>query len=209
MKIIAIMGSPRKGGNTDLLLDAFLKGVKNGGGEFEKISISDFEISPCRECLTCEESGDCVILDDMQPVYRTLLESDRIVIAAPNFFYGFPAQLKALIDRGQALWARKHVLNRSPAARDSGRESSGDYPGKPLQKEAFALLVGATGGKNLFAGQLNTIRYFLEPLGAALTGSLLFWKIDRRGDILRHPTAMDEAYRAGLKFSDTKAGSER
>jgi multimeric flavodoxin WrbA len=200
MKIIALMGSPRKGGNTDLLLDAFLRGVKEGGGEYEKLSISDLDISPCRECLACEETGECVIQDDMQPVYRKLLKADKIVLASPNFFYGFPAQMKALIDRGQALWSRKHILHRASLATDSGRGSSGDYPGKLLQREAFALLVGATGGKNLFTGQLNTIRYFLEPLEFGLSGSLVFRKIEKMGDISRHPTALDEAYREGIKF---------
>jgi len=195
------MGSPRKGGNTDLLLNSFLRGVKEGGGEYEKLSISDLLISSCRECLDCEETGECVIQDDMQPVYGKLLKADKIVLASPNFFYGFPAQMKALIDRGQALWSRKHILHRTSDA--------ADYPGKPLPKEAFALLVGATAGKNLFAGQLNTIRYFLEPLKAALTRSLLFRKIEKKGDISRHPTALDEAYQAGSKFADINAGSER
>jgi len=200
MKIIAIMGSPRKGGNTDLLLDAFLKGLNEGGGEYEKLSISDLEISPCMECLACEATGECVIQDDMRLVYPKIINADKIVLASPNFFYGFPAQIKALIDRGQALWARKHILPQTPVASDAASGSFGECPGPSRPKEAFVLLLGATGGKNLFAGQLNTIRYFLEPLDANLTGSLLFRKIERRGDITRHPSALDEAYQAGMKF---------
>ncbi len=187
------MGSPRRGGNTDLLLDAFLQGVGEGGGEFIKIMIGDLSISPCQGCLACEETGECIIKDDMRPIYAKLLAADKIVIAAPNYFYGLPAQCKALIDRCQALWARKHILNSAPVALS---------PGQPT-KEAFALLLGATGGKELFAGQLKTIRYFLEPMDASLTGSLLFRKIEKKEDILRHPTALDEAYRAGIKFPDT------
>ena len=194
------MGSPRKGGNTDLLLDAFLRGVEDGGGEFEKVSISDLNISSCRECLVCEDIGDCVIPDDMHPVYSKLLKSDKIVIASPSFFYGFPAQLKALIDRCQALWARKHILDPVPSVSGSGEERYKRNIRTTDQKEAFVLLLGATGGKDLFDGQLKTIRYFLEPLDASLTGSLLFRKIEKQGDILRHPTALDEAYRAGRKF---------
>jgi multimeric flavodoxin WrbA len=198
MKIIAIMGSPRSGGNTDLLLDAFLRGVKDGGGEFEKVSISDRDISPCWECLACEETGECVIPDDTQSIYRKLLKADKIVLAAPNFFYGFPAQIKALIDRCQFLWAQKHILNRATARRSS---VGGNFkPDSNRQKEAFALLLGATGGNDLFDGQIKTIRYFLEPLDASLTGSLLFRTIEKKGDILRHPTALDEAYQAGRKF---------
>lgn len=198
------MGSPRKGGNTDLLLNAFLRGVGEGGGEFEKISIRDLDISPCRECLSCEETGECVVHDDMRLIYPKLLAADKIVIAAPNFFYGFPAQIKALIDRCQAFWARKHILNPLPAAPGSGEGRFQIGPRKQLQKEAFVLLLGATGGNDLFAGQLKTIRYFLEPLDASLTGSLLFRKIEKKGDILRRPTALDDAYRAGIKFADTE-----
>lgn len=196
------MGSPRERGNTDLLLDAFLRGVKDGGGEFEKVSISDLDISPCRECLACEEIGECIITDDMQPIYRKLLKADKIVIAAPSFFYGFPAQIKAFIDRCQALWARKHILNQAQAQPGSGPGSFEHTPGKQIQREAFALLLGATGGKDLFSGQLKTIQYLLEPLGASLVGSLLFRQIEKKGDILRHPTALDDAYREGIKFAD-------
>lgn len=194
------MGSPRKGGNTDLLLDAFLRGVTDGGGEFEKVSISDLDISPCRECLTCEETGECDISDDMQQIYRKLLKSEKIVFASPNFFYGFPAQIKALIDRCQVFWARKHILNPAPELSLSGEVLFDIDPRYHLKREAFILLLGATGGKDLFTGQLKTIRYFLESLDASLTGSLLFRKIEKKGDILRHPTALNEAYKAGKKF---------
>jgi multimeric flavodoxin WrbA len=133
------MGSPRKGGNSDLLLDAFLAGAGEGGAVWNKISVCDLEISPCLECLDCETTGECVIKDGMEEIYRRLLEADRIVIASPIFFYGLPAQLKALIDRGQALWYRKR----------EERETA---------KKGFALLLGATRGKNLFEGSLFTIR---------------------------------------------------
>ena len=197
------MGSPRKDGNTDLLLDAFLRGVKDGGGEFEKVSIADLDIFFCRECLACEASGECVILDDTQMVYGKLFEADKIVIASPSFFYGFPAQAKALIDRCQYLWARKHLLNPTRSPPDSCAERYERNSRVPCQKEAFALLLGATSGDDLFYGQLKTIRYFLEPLEALLTGSLFFRKIEKRGDITRHPTALDESYQAGRKFLDT------
>ncbi len=183
------MGSPRKGGNSDLLLDAFLAGVEEKGGEYEKISVCDFSISPCLECLDCETTGVCVIDDGMQAVYPKLTTAEKIVVAAPIYFYGLPAQFKALIDRCQALWARKHLLGRPPV------HPSG---------EAFALLLGATGGKELFRGSLLTLKYFLEPLNIRQTGSLLFRKISRTGDILRHPTAFSDALQSGREFA-TKA----
>ena len=176
------MGSPRKGGNTEILLDAFLEGVKEGGASWDKISVGDLEISPCLECLDCETAGECVIKDGMEAVYRKLLAADRLVIASPIFFYGLPAQLKALIDRGQALWYRE--------------QGEGE-----TAKKGFALLLGATRGKNLFEGSLLTIRYFLKTIPARLEGSLVYREVEEKGEILSHPTALGEAREAGRDFA--------
>jgi multimeric flavodoxin WrbA len=182
LKIAAIMGSPRRGGNTEILLDAFLSGAVEGEAEVDKISVGELEIAPCAECLDCETTGECVIRDGMDEIYRRLLEADRIVIASPIFFYGLPAQLKALIDRGQALWYRKR----------EERETA---------KKGFALLLGATRGKNLFQGSLLTIRYFLKTIPVRLTGSLVYREIEEKGEILSHPTALAEAGQAGRAFA--------
>lgn len=180
------MGSPRKGGNTDLLLDAFLEGAGEGGAGTEKISVGDFRISPCAECLTCQTTGECAIEDDMGKIYRRLLQADRIVIASPIFFYGLPAQLKALVDRGQAFWYR------CPGKGGEAREA---------ERRGFALLLGATRGKNLFEGSLLTIRYFLKTIPARLAGSLLYREVEEKGEILSHPTALTEARKAGIAFA--------
>jgi len=179
------MGSPRKGGNSDLLLDAFLAGAGEGGAVGEKIAVCDLQISPCTECLACETSGECVIADDMVEIYRKLAEADRIVIAAPIFFYGLPAQLKALIDRCQALWYRQRL---------------GEGPGP--DRGGFALLLGATRGKKLFDGALLTIRYFFQAIPARLDGHLAFREIEEKGAILSHPEALREAHQAGRAFAN-------
>ena len=190
MRIIAIMGSPRRGGNTELLLDEFIRGVEEEGGEVEKLAVCGLSISPCIECLCCEKTGKCAIKDDMQGVYGALLSCDKIVVASPIFFYGLPAQLKALIDRCQALWSGKLIAGSlSPP---SGSEKN--------HREGFAILLGATGGKELFTGSLLTIRYFLDTFDGRLSGRLLFRNIDKKGEISLHPTALAESYRAGLEF---------
>ncbi len=179
------MGSPRRGGNTELLLDAFLQGAGEGGAVREKIAVGELEISPCTECLECETTGECVIRDGMDGVYRQLEEADRIVIASPIFFYGLPAGLKALIDRGQALWYRR---------KDRGAD------GEP-ERAGFALLVGATRGKKLFDGALLTIRYFLQTIPARLAGSLVYREIEEKGEILSRPELLAEARRTGKEFA--------
>ena len=185
MKVLALMGSPRKGGNCDLLLDEFLRGV--GEGEVEKFFISDLNISPCRECLDCYAAGECVIKDGMEELSPKLLEAERLVLAAPIFFYGLPAQFKALIDRGQVFWARKYLLG---------------FPPPRSTRSAFVILTGATGGKKLFNGALLTLTYFLETLGVKLSDRLLLRKAgepEELPDKIRF-----EARRAGYNFAGGK-----
>jgi len=126
--------------------------------------------------------------DDMQGVYESLVRSDRIVMASPIYFYNVPAQAKAVIDRTQALWTRKYLR----------KESGGGAAGR--QRKGFFLGVGATRGKRLFEGTLQTIRYFFDAVDVEHAGSLVYGEVDEKGAIRRHPTAMKECYEAGLKF---------
>ncbi len=179
------MGSPRIGGNTDLLLDEALKGAESARAEVEKIIIDRLKIAPCREYYGCLRDGNCVIRDDMDGVYPKLLESDCIIIASPMFFYGLTAQVKALIDRCQALWARKYVLKQSPP--DAGR------------KGAF-IGVGATKGAKLFEGSILTLKYFYRAIGVKYEDDLLVWGVDQKGEIKEHPTALLDAFELGKKL---------
>ncbi len=106
--LLAVYGSPRKGGNTSLLLDYFLEEVT--GYSIERVHLRDLTLSPCAECGRCRETGVCVIQDDMRGYYDKLLTCDRMVIALPVFFLGPPAVAKAFIDRAQSLWIRKYDL---------------------------------------------------------------------------------------------------
>ena len=185
MRILGIMGSPRLGGNTDLLLDAALNGAQSQGAEVEKLVIDKLNISPCREHYGCLEDGHCVIRDDMDAVYPKLLAADVIVVASPMFFYGITAQLKALIDRCQALWARKHVLKQS-------------WPGAG-RKGAF-IAVGATKGEKLFDGSIATVRYFFKTIGVEYAEELLIRGVDQKGDIQQHPSALKDAFELGQRL---------
>ena len=107
VKVLGIAGSPRREGNTELLLREFLRGAGTSGLETELIILSEVDISPCTSCDLCQEDGKCVIADDMQLMYQKLLEARYIVFASPIYFSGVSAQLKSFIDRCQALWSRK------------------------------------------------------------------------------------------------------
>ena len=186
MKVLGIMGSPRIKGNTDLLLDEALKGAKSQGTEVEKIVVDKLKIAPCKEYLGCFRDGNCVIRDDMDAIYPKLLEADVVIIASPMFFYGLSSQAKALIDRCQALWARKHVLKQSLP--DGGR------------KGAF-IAVGATQGKKLFEGSILTVKYFFEAIGVVYVDELLVRGVDKRGEINEHPTALSDAFELGKRLA--------
>jgi arsenate reductase (thioredoxin) len=179
MFILGLQGSPRVKGNTGILLSTFLAEAERLGARTEYLDVAKRNISPCQECGTCEQKGFCPIDDDMQEVYPLLRQADLIVIATPIFFYGVTAQLKALIDRSQALWSRRYVLGLT----DPGRE----------WRRGFLLAVGATKGKNLFEGVNLTAKYFFDAVGANFDGGLTYKHIEGPGDITKHPTALEDA----------------
>lgn len=186
MRVLGIMGSPRIKGNTDLLLDEALKGAQSQGAEVEKIVVDKLKIAPCREYYGCLRDGNCVIRDDMDDIYPKLLEADGIIVASPMFFYGLTSQLKALIDRCQALWARKYILKQNLP--DSGR------------KGAF-IAVGATRGKKLFDGSIMTVKYFFQSIGVKYVDELLVRGVDKRGEIKQHPSALSDAFELGRRLA--------
>ena len=109
--VLGIMGSPRRHGNTEILLDSALSGAKQANAEVSKLIVTERNILPCRELYTCTKNGYCAIKDDMQKIYIDLETVDHVIFASPIFFYGITAQAKALVDRCQALWARRYVLH--------------------------------------------------------------------------------------------------
>lgn len=186
MKILGIVGSPRRQSNTEILLDKALEGAREAGAEVEKVLVSKLKISPCLEIYACRKDGNCAIKDDMQSLYEKLLEADHIVFASPIFFYGVTSQSKAIIDRCQALWARRHVLG-------MGGED------KRVRRGVF-ISVGATRGKKLFDGAVLTLKYFFDAIGVKYFGDLLVRGIDNKGQIGEHPAVLEDAFRLGQEL---------
>jgi len=188
MKVLGIFGSPRRGGNTELLLEEALKGAEAGGADVERLFLVDFTIIPCKECHGCDQTGECVILDDMQKIYPKLLEADVIILASPIFFYGVTAWAKALIDRSQALWARKYLL-KDPSLGKGGKKRKG-----------FFISVGATKGQKVFEGSILTAKYFFDTFNAEYSGELVFRGVEAKDDISKHPEALQQAFEAGRRL---------
>jgi arsenate reductase len=191
--ILGLMGSPRKKGNTDLLLDAFLEGARSKGAVVSKIDVSSRHIEPCRGCRYCEKKGYCIQQkDDMEEMNYLLRRADVVVLATPIFFYGPSAQMKALIDRSQTLWSRRHIMKLTDP--------------KAPSRRGLLLAVGATKGKDLFTGTSLIAKYFYDAVSARYEGFLGFREMEAPGDITRHPTALAETRTKGEELTGAFAG---
>jgi len=184
-KLCAVYGSPRRKGNTSLLLKKAIEGARDEGAEVTEIVLRDMKISPCLEIYGCRDSGKCVIKDDYHKVVDLLLESKGLILASPIFFYSLSAQTKMLIDRCQSLWMKKYYIEKT------------DRKNWIPKRKGLFISLGATNGKKLFDGSLLTVRYFFDVLDMVLHKSLLYRGIDQEGEINNYPEHLDEAYLAG------------
>ncbi len=186
MKFLAIWGSPRRGGNTEILLNAFIDGATQAGGQVERLALRELKISPCQEIYHCFKDGTCPIKDDMLPLYDKLLEADVVVLATPIFFYSVTAQAKAFIDRTQALWARRYRVNM-------------DFPGP--DRQGVLLATAATHGKLLFVGARLVTRYFFDAINVSYAAEICVRGVDDKGDILQKPDVLSAATDLGRRLA--------
>ncbi len=187
MRVLGITGSPRRGGNTDLLLAELMKGAASRGAEVKTIVLNDLNFIACQHCDACLKKGKCKYQDDMQMVYRELEDADRIVLASPIQFMGVTAQMKAMIDRCQALWARKYVLKLPPL-------------GDRRERKGFFISVAGRKVVNVFDGALITIKSLFTVLDITYAGELLFRDVDEKVAIAKHPDALRQAFLVGQKL---------
>lgn len=174
-KVLILSGSPRKGGNSDILCDVFMKGAKESGNEVEKIRISEKKIGYCRACYACRGTGACVIRDDMEEILQKMIDADVLVLASPVYFYSMDAQLKALIDRTVARWTE--VKN----------------------KEFYFIMTAADSEKEAMETTLACFRGYADCVnGAREMGIVYGTGVYEKGEV-KDTKAMHEAYAMGLK----------
>ena len=175
MNILILSGSPRKGGNTDLLVEAFVKGASQKHN-VEVVFVHDYKVSPCMACDSCFTDNDhhCVQHDDMPVIYDKMSEADLLVIASPVYFYGLSAQLKAIIDR----------------CHNPIRDSF------PIKKMAL-LLVGGASLPALFDAIETEYQLCLNFFHMEDAGRVLVRKMRKKGDIMESE-ALQEAYELGM-----------
>jgi multimeric flavodoxin WrbA len=188
MDVLAFLGSPRKKGNSEVLTQELLEGVRQAGGSPEIIRLCDLKISPCISCGGCDKTGRCVVEDDMIPLYEKIISIDKIIVSSPIFFYGVTAQTKAFIDRTQALWNRKRLL-----------QKKGEWVDNP-ERKGFFISVAATRGARIFEGAILTMKYGYDAMGMQYGGDFLVTGPDKRGDMAKYEKKLAEAREAGKNF---------
>ena len=188
MRVLGIAGSPRRGGNTDMLLNEVLRGAASQGAETKTIVLSQLNIAPCQHCDGCLETGSCKVEDDMQMIYDELEQADRLVLASPVHFMGVTAQTKAMIDRCQALWVRKYRLKLPPLGN------------RQVERKGLFVSVGGMKLANLFEPSLATVKSWFKVLDIAYAGELVFPSVDEKGAIKDHPDALKQAFLAGQRL---------
>lgn len=190
MKVIAFLGSPREGGNTELLLTEAVRGVEESGFKVHIFNLNQMNIMPCQNCGGCEETGACVYEDDMALIYDAVRTADRIVLASPVFFFSVSAQLKVMIDRCQAFWCEKYLLKKT-------------IPEGPFKRKGLLLLVAGMKEKIGASGIECTERVakaFFRTISVSEHKTLGYTGVDKKGEILNHPTALKEAYETGKEL---------
>ncbi len=192
VQVLGISGSPRRNGNSELLIREFMRGAEAGGYKTELIILSELKISPCTSCGSCQKTGKCIIDDDMQLMHEKLLQADCIVFASPIYFGGVSAQSKSFIDRCQTLWSRKYILKQELISPDRGKR-----PGY------FISTAGAKDYDKVFEGAIFTVKAIFSSLDIKYAGELLYKDMENKGDILKHPDAMKMAFEAGSSLSVT------
>jgi len=187
MKVLAFFGSPRLNGNSDSLLKEALKPIEEAGHEIASFRLNTMNIKPCQNCGGCDKTGECIIKDDMSEIYKAIREADRVILASPVFFFALSAQSKIMIDRCQAFWSEKYLLNKV-------------IPEGTYGRKGLLLLVGGMKKDIGIKCSESTAKAFFRTISVPAHETLGYLGIDAKGDILEHPTALKDAYNAGKRL---------
>lgn len=172
-KILILSGSPRKGGNSDLLCDEFIKGALEAGHKAEKIRVQEKTVACCTACYACRDTGICAIKDDMAEIMQKIIDCDVLVLASPVYFYSVAAQLKVVIDRSVCRWTE--VKN----------------------KEMYYIMTAADTEKSSMDTTLSCFRGYADCVdGAAEKGVIYATGVYHSGEI-KGTKYMQEAYEMG------------
>ncbi|HOL22605.1 MAG TPA: flavodoxin family protein [bacterium] len=182
IKVIGISGSPRRGGNSETLLDICLEAAGANGAETEKFVLNTMKFVPCQECADIRKDGRCKIQDDMQKIYPAVEQADVIVVASPVFFGSLSAQTKMMIDRFQCQWLGINVFH--------------SYSIKKHKTGVF-ICVEASGRDSFLENAKSIIKNFFVTIGASYKYELFCKNADGKGAINNRKECLEKAREIG------------
>lgn len=181
MKILALIGSPRKRSNTEIIIDEIAKGAIENGHEVEKYFLDKLDINPCSGCEICRKGKDCRFEDEGTEIIDQLAEGASLIVGSPIYFGQMSAQLKTIIDRFYSIF-------NNPEKKFSGKVAvvfTHAYPDDDFYREYVDLVL-----KQPF--EMNTE---LEIVGSLEVGDVKF-----QGDVKEREDVLKKAYELGLEF---------
>ncbi len=182
MYILGISGSPRRGGNTETLLDEALSGAREAGAKCEKIVLNELKMVPCQECETVKDDGTCKIEDDFQIVYSKIKKADGIIVASPIFFGSLSAQTKIMIDRYQCEWRYKNILKKTRQAK---------------KKHGGFICVEASDREDFINNAKSIIKNFFVTTDIKYNTELIAKGLEKKTDASTRPDLLKQAYALG------------
>ena len=184
MRLLGINGSPRIGGNTDILLDRVLEGARSKGVYTEKIFLNNLKFSGCQECEDIKDDGSCIIEDDMQLVYKKVGEADVIILASPIFFGSLSAQTKMMIDRFQCLWRARYLLKLNIFEK---------------KKKGAFISVEASSRRDFFDNAKSIVKNLFATINTEYKEELFCSGVEEKTSILNHPDFLQKAFEIGQR----------
>lgn len=185
MKVVGISASPRRSGNSEILMDRALEGAASAGADVEKITLNELSFKPCQECGGCDKSGICIIHDDMEHIYKELDKADAVILSSPIFFESLSAQAKMMIDRFQCAWISKYVLKNISRAR---------------KRKGIFISVAGSAGKLHFINASSIVKAFFATLDIEYAGELFCGKLEKIDDVYRDEKILNQAYALGANL---------
>jgi NAD(P)H-dependent FMN reductase len=187
MNITAFCGSPRKNGNTETLLKEAVRGIEEASHAVQTFYLNTVNIKACQDCGGCNDTGKCILRDDMDQIIDAIRDSDRIILASPIFFFSLSAQAKLMIDRCQSIWCEKYLLKKPIEGGKFGRRG------------LLLMIGGMKKDVGIQCGEACA-KAFFRTISVPEHETLYYLGIDAKGEILNHPTAMRDAYEAGKRL---------
>lgn len=193
MKVLGIVGSKRKNGNTAYLVQQTLDAMECEKIETELIFLGDYNIKGCTGCEGCKDTYKCVIMDDMQKIYPLILNSDAIILGSPTYFYNITSDMKAFIER---CYCFQLFAEDDRSVWSSVNEVMGG-------KYAVVISICEQNDEKDMGFTAEAMSKPLEGLGYRVIDTVKILKLFKRGDVLKNHHALEQVKKAGEKLQKT------